>query len=74
MRTKIVGKLLAGAICGMGLMACYVEASGPTVECRDVVRNRHDVEVCVSRCGDEGCRTHCNEREQWSRQHRCWVE
>jgi hypothetical protein len=74
--TKLVGKMLAGILCCFGVMACYATVqTGPTEECRTVeVRNRHDVEVCVTRCGDEGCRSHCREREQWSRQHRCWVD
>ncbi|MGO9836326.1 MAG: hypothetical protein ACLP1X_19155 [Polyangiaceae bacterium] len=72
--TKFVSKLLAACICA-GTMACTVQATtGTTEECRTVVRGRHDVEVCVSSCGDEGCRTRCRERERWSREHRCWVE
>jgi hypothetical protein len=80
MRSKIIGKVMALSICVgglVGLVACTatVQAGAPTEECRTVeVRNRHDVELCTSRCGDEGCRTHCSEREQWSRQHRCWVD
>jgi hypothetical protein len=56
---------------------CYGEATvtGPTMECRNVeVRNRHDVEVCRTRCGDDGCRTHCADQERWAHEHRCWVE
>jgi hypothetical protein len=77
MRTRIAGKVLAMAMAATGLLACYAQAQvgGGTEECRTVeVRNRHDVEVCVSRCSDEGCRTHCSEQERWSRQHRCWVD
>jgi hypothetical protein len=74
MRTKIVGKLLAAVIATLGIAACYVEASGPTVECRNTVRRRSDVEVCRTRCGDEGCRTRCAEQERYSREHHCWVE
>jgi hypothetical protein len=75
--TGIVGRALALLICGGGMLACYAQATvgTPTEECRTVeVRNRHDLEVCHSRCTDEGCRTHCTERERWSREHRCWVE
>jgi hypothetical protein len=76
MRSKIIGKVMALSICGSGLVACYASVqTGPTEECRTVeVRNRHDVEVCNTRCGDEGCRTHCAERERFAREHRCWVE
>jgi hypothetical protein len=74
-RTNIVGKLLAIAIAGMGVAACYVEAqTGGTVECNNTVRRRGDVEVCRTRCGDEGCRTRCAEQERFSREHHCWVE
>jgi hypothetical protein len=75
-RSKIIGKVMALSICVGGLAACYASVSAtPTEECRTVeVRNRHDVEVCTARCGDEGCRTHCSERERWSREHRCWVD
>ena len=75
-RARIVGKLLASFVALMGGAACYAQATvGPPEECRTVeVRNSHDVEVCRTRCGDEGCRTHCAERERWSREHRCWVE
>jgi hypothetical protein len=74
---KIVGQLLAGVLCAGGLLACYahVEAGGGTEECRTVeVRNRHDVDVCRTRCTDEGCRTHCADQERFSREHRCWVD
>jgi hypothetical protein len=57
--------------------ACVAQATvGPGgEECRNVeVRNRHDVEVCHQRCGDEGCREHCAERERWSHEHRCWAD
>jgi hypothetical protein len=77
MAGRIAGKLLALCVAGTGVLACYAQASvgTPTEECRTVeVRNRHDVEVCRTRCSDEGCRTHCAERERWSREHRCWVE
>jgi hypothetical protein len=76
-RAKKLARVLSVVFCGMGFLACEAEVgvSHPTEECRTVeVRNRHDVEVCVSRCGDEGCRTHCSERERWSREHRCWVD
>jgi hypothetical protein len=77
MRTRhsnIVGKVLAACMSAT-LLACYVQAStGGEVECRNVVRRRADVEECVTRCSDEGCRTSCRERERWSREHRCWVE
>jgi SH3-like domain-containing protein len=58
------------------LVACMVEESSraPTEECRTVVRRRADVDACVTRCNDDGCRTHCREQETWSRQHRCWLE
>jgi hypothetical protein len=75
MHTKVIGKVMALAICGLGLAACYASVqTGPTEECRTVFHNRHDVEVCTTRCGDEACRTHCSEQERWSREHRCWVE
>jgi hypothetical protein len=76
MRSKIIGKVMALGICGVGLAACYASVqTGPTEECRTVeVRNPHDLEVCRTRCTDEGCRTHCAERERYSREHRCWVE
>lgn len=73
--TKWMGRLLALGMVG-GLMACVVEtnARAPEEQCRTVVRRRADVETCVTRCGDEGCRTRCREQETWSRQHRCWLE
>lgn len=72
---QFVGKLLALAVVG-SVMACVVEESSraPTEECRTVVRRRADVETCVTRCNDDGCRTHCREQETWSRRHRCWLE
>jgi hypothetical protein len=76
-RFKLVRAAMLALLSGIGALGCSVgvEAGGPTEECRSVeVRNRHDVEVCHARCNDNGCREHCNEREQWSRQHRCWVE
>lgn len=75
MRSKIMGKVMALAICGVGVTACYASVQGGTEECRTAeVRRPQDVQVCVSRCGDEGCRTHCHERERWAREHHCWVE
>ena len=77
MAGRIVSKLLALCMAGTGVAACYAQATvgTPTEECRTVeIRNPHDVEVCRTRCSDEGCRTHCAERERWSREHRCWVE
>ncbi len=76
MRARIVGKLLGLCMAATGGVACYAQATvGPSEECRTVeVRNSHDVEVCRTRCSDEGCRTHCAERERWSREHRCWVD
>ena len=72
--TKILGMLAAALTCA-STMGCTVQATtGTTEECRTVVRGRHDVEVCVANCGDEGCRARCHERERWSREHRCWVE
>jgi hypothetical protein len=62
---------------GAGSAGCYGQATvtGPNVECRNVeVRSHHDVEVCRTRCGDEGCRTHCAEQERWAHEHRCWVD
>jgi hypothetical protein len=75
-RRRLVGKVLAFLVCGVGGLACYAQATvGPTEECRNVeVRNRHDVEECHARCNDQGCREHCTERERWSREHRCWAE
>jgi hypothetical protein len=76
MKSKnLVGKILASVLFSGGLLACYASVNAGTTECQNVeVRNRHDVEVCRTRCGDEGCRTHCAERERWSREHRCWVD
>lgn len=56
--------------------ACVVHEypAGEREECRTTVRRRGDVEVCRTRCGDEGCRTRCVEQERWSREHHCWVE
>jgi SH3-like domain-containing protein len=72
---RVAGWFLALGVMGT-TMACYVEASStaPREECRTTVRRRADVEACVTRCNDDGCRTHCRESETWSRQHRCWVE
>ncbi len=70
--SKLLGPSIAAGIAGLVLTACYAEGG---VECRNVeVRRPHDVEVCVQRCGDEGCRTHCHERERYAREHRCWVD
>jgi hypothetical protein len=67
--------IFVAALLGSGTVACYARVEGPREECRTVeVRNRHDVEVCHTRCTDEGCREHCRERERWSREHRCWIE
>ncbi len=79
MRTNFIGKVLATLICSgtlLGLGACYVEAhSGPAVEeCRNTLRRRGDVEVCRTRCNDNGCRSRCEEQERWSREHHCWLE
>jgi hypothetical protein len=77
LHTKLVGTVLVLWIGATGVVACYARATvgETTEECRTVeVRNRHDVEVCRTRCTDEGCRTRCAERERWSREHRCWVE
>jgi hypothetical protein len=73
---SILGRVIALSLGCAGMTACYAQATvGPTEECRTVeVRNRRDVEVCNTRCGDEGCRTRCAERERWSREHRCWIE
>ena len=75
--TKIVGKLIALFLVGSAFVACYADVQaggGAEVECRNTVRRRGDVEVCRTRCGDEGCRTRCVEQERWSREHHCWVE
>jgi hypothetical protein len=65
----------ASLVLGAMTSGCYVQATAATEECRTVeVRNRHDVEVCNTRCSDHICREHCTERERWSREHRCWVE
>jgi hypothetical protein len=74
---RAVGRVLAAMVCATLGVACVARASvgGEGEECRNVeVRNRHDVEVCRTRCGDEGCRQHCAERERWSREHRCWAD
>ena len=73
-KTKIMGKVLAAVIATMSIAACYAQVSGPTVECRNTVRRRGDVETCRTRCGDEGCRTRCADQERYSREHHCWVE
>ena len=73
-RTTVVGKILAVMMASLSIAACYAEARGGDVECRNVVRRRADVEVCRTRCGDEGCRTRCIEQERYSRAHRCWVD
>jgi hypothetical protein len=68
-------KWVAFVVAAIGVAGCYAEASGPSVECRNVeVRNRHDVEGCNARCNDDGCHEHCREREHWAHEHRCWVE
>jgi len=72
-RTSTAGMILSLLVFSSAIAACYVEAQGP-VECRTRFRRRHDVEVCRTRCNDEGCRTHCVEEERWSREHHCWVE
>jgi hypothetical protein len=71
--TSFAGKVVTLVAVAIGISACYVEAQGP-VECRTRFHRRHDVEVCRTRCGDEGCRTHCQEEERWSREHHCWAE
>ena len=76
-RTGIIGKLMAVGAAAMTVVACYAQATvgGPTEECRNVeVRRPRDVEVCRSRCTENGCREHCSEQERWAREHRCWVE
>jgi hypothetical protein len=76
MRTKFIGKLLAAMLCSGTLLACYVRAeTGAGVEeCRTVVRNRGDVDVCKTRCHDGICKTHCEEQERVSRERHCWVD
>ena|SRR5882672_3717810 len=73
-RTTMAGKILALMLASFGIAACYAEARGGEVECRNVPRRRSDAEVCRTRCGDEGCRTRCAEQERYSRAHRCWVD
>lgn len=74
-QSAVVGKLVFALIAMVSVGACYVEPAGPDVECRTVeVRRKGDVELCKTRCGDEGCRTRCAEKERWAREHRCWVE
>jgi hypothetical protein len=65
--------LAAGAL---ALGACTVNATTDPVEhCRTAeVRNHRDLESCHTRCGDEGCRTHCKEREHWARENHCWAD
>jgi len=71
-------KMVMAALFTIGAgSGCYGQATvtGPTMECRNVeVRNRHDVEVCRTRCGDDGCRTHCADQERWAHEHRRSVE
>ena len=67
MRTATVVKAIVALIATVGVGACYVEPAGPAVECRTVeVRRKGDVEVCKTRCGDDGCRTRCGEKERLS--------
>jgi hypothetical protein len=74
-RTTLLGKALALLIVGTSVAACVAEVqAGGTVECRNTVRRRSDVEVCRTRCGEEACRTRCVEQERYSREHHCWVE
>ena len=66
------------AVAAPSLLACRAETrveAAPHEECRDVVvRRRRDVEVCHSKCNDEGCRTKCREHERLARERRCWIE
>jgi hypothetical protein len=74
-RSRIVGAAIAAFLAMGSLAACNAEVrTGGDVECRNTVRRRGDVETCRTRCGDEGCRTHCVEQERFSREHHCWVE
>jgi hypothetical protein len=66
------------AVVGIGCEARVVaerEPREPREECKTVeVRNPHEREACVTRCGDEGCRTHCRENERVAREKKCWVD
>jgi hypothetical protein len=74
-RTTILGKALALLIVGTSVVACVAEVrTEGTVECRNTLRRRGEVEVCRTRCNEEMCRTRCVEQERWSREHHCWVE
>jgi hypothetical protein len=68
-RSILFRSLLALSFVSSALVACAHEVCS-TAE----VRGPRDVEVCRTRCNDEGCRQHCAERERWSREHRCWVD
>ncbi len=74
-RTKITGTLAATFLAALSVAACHAEVrAGGEVECRNSFHRRGEVEECRTRCGNEGCRTQCVERERWAREHHCWVE
>lgn len=79
------GKKLAGGLLMLGVLTVSVvgcrarvyagPADGPHEVCRTVtVRTRGDLDRCVTRCGDQGCRTRCQESARYARERRCWVE
>jgi hypothetical protein len=75
MPTKFIGKLLAAVLFSGTMLACYVRAeTGGEEHCRDVVRNRGEIETCKTKCNVEICRTHCEEQERVSRERHCWVD
>lgn len=77
---KLLGHVLALGALTVTVVGCRARVyAGPAEpaheECRTVtVRNKHDLETCTTRCGDDGCRTRCHESARYSRERRCWVE
>jgi hypothetical protein len=74
-KTTSVGRVLALVILSGTALACYAQAQVGGDECRGAeIRNRRDVDLCVTRCIDDGCRTHCHDQERWSHEHNCWAD
>ena len=64
-------------VVGVAAIGCRAEvAAEPAhVECRNVeVRSRRDLEVCTTRCNDEGCHKRCHEHARYAHERHCWVE
>jgi hypothetical protein len=75
MRTKSIGKLFAAILFSGTVLACYAHVeTGGQEECRTVLRNRGEVENCMTRCHDGECKTHCQEQERVARERHCWVD